>query len=67
MAAPADPRSVSERDGMRMAQAAFRDLEGRGISAFEIFNALADLYHQRGDPELSQLMAEAAYRCFQRD
>lgn len=57
----------SDRRGFLETQRAFADLEGQGISDFNIFNALADLYHQRGESEVSRLMAEAAYQCFLRD
>lgn len=45
----------------------FKELEAIGVSEFQMFNALADLYYERGQPEISELMAEAAYKCFQRE
>ncbi|PSP03278.1 MAG: hypothetical protein BRC51_10355 [Cyanobacteria bacterium SW_12_48_29] len=58
---------LSANERVMATRRAFLELEGSGISDFEIFNALADLYYQRGEAEISQLMAEAAYKCFQRD
>lgn len=46
---------------------AYQDLEAMGISDFDIFNALADRFYRKNEPEISRLMAEAAYLCFQRD
>ena len=46
---------------------AYQDLEAMGISDFDIFNALADFFYRKQEPEISRLMAEAAYLCFQRD
>lgn len=46
---------------------AYQDLEAMGISDFDIFNALADHFYRKDEPEISRLMAEAAYQCFQRD
>jgi hypothetical protein len=44
---------------------AFTELEAMGASDFDIFNALSDLFYQRNRPEISELMAEAAYRIYQ--
>ena len=46
---------------------AFLQLEAMDISDFEIFNALASLFYERGDEETSGLLAEAAYKCFQKE
>jgi hypothetical protein len=44
----------------------FTELETE-ISDFEIFNALADLFYERGQGDVSELLSEAAYRCFSRE
>lgn len=58
--------SISQSEAFTVTKKTFTDLEARGISNFDIFNALADLFYGRGDPEISQLMADAAYKCFQK-
>jgi len=59
--------SVSTQEAFVATQRAFTDLEAMGISDFDIFNALADFFYKRKEPEISRLMAEAAYQCFQRE
>jgi hypothetical protein len=58
---------LSAEQAYTSAQQRFKDLEAQGITDFQIFNALADLFHKRGRPDISELMAEAAYRCFERE
>lgn len=58
--------SISQSEAFTATKKTFTDLEARGISDFDIFNALADLFYSRGDSEISQLMADAAYKCFQK-
>ena len=41
---------LSANERVMATRRAFLELEGSGISDFEIFNALADLYYQRGPP-----------------
>ncbi|MBE9179067.1 hypothetical protein IQ268_10890 [Oculatella sp. LEGE 06141] len=60
-------RSVPAREAFVSTRKAFTDLEAAGITDFQIFNALADLFHERKMPDVSELMAEAAYRCFERE
>jgi hypothetical protein len=45
---------------------AFSELETE-VSDFEIFNALADLFYERGQGDISELLSEVAYRCFSRE
>jgi hypothetical protein len=59
--------SVSAEQAFTSTVRAFKELEAAGISNFQIFNALADLFYKRGRPDVSELMSEAAYRCFQRE
>jgi hypothetical protein len=63
----AGTESVAAMEAFTTTRKVFTELEAAGISDFQIFNALSDLFHQRGEPEISELMAEAAYRCFQKD
>lgn len=42
-------------------------MEGMGASDFDIFNALSSFFHERGETEISSLMAEAAYHCYQKE
>ena len=57
---------LSAKRAFIVTRRAFQDLEAAGASQFDIFNALADLFYERGEPEISELMAEAAYRVFQK-
>ncbi|MBZ8182383.1 MAG: hypothetical protein SAL07_14790 [Oscillatoria sp. PMC 1051.18] len=57
---------LSERQAWLETRRAILDLEAKGISDFVIFNALADLFHQRGEAEISHLLSEAAYRCYEK-
>ncbi|MEC4991755.1 MAG: hypothetical protein SAJ37_23715 [Oscillatoria sp. PMC 1068.18] len=57
---------LSERQSWIETRRAILDLEAKGISDFVIFNALAELFYQRGEAEISQLLSEAAYRCYDR-
>ncbi|WP_346290548.1 hypothetical protein [Sphaerothrix gracilis] len=56
---------LSDRRAFAETQRTVIQLEGTGVSDFQFFNALADLYHRRGRSELSAMMAEAAYHCYQ--
>lgn len=58
---------LSARQAFIATRRAFQDLEADGASQFDIFNALAGLFDERGEPEISELMAEAAYRVFQQN
>ncbi len=58
---------VSTQEAFVATHRAFTDLQAMGISDFDIFNALADFFYKRKEPEISRLMAEAAYQCFQRE
>jgi len=58
---------VSTPEAFVATHRAFTDLQAMGISDFDIFNALADFFYKRKEHEISRLMAEAAYQCFQRD
>lgn len=58
--------TISQSEAFTAAKKAFTDLEAMGISDFDIFNALADLFYSRGESEISQLLADTAYKCFQR-
>lgn len=57
---------LSAKQAFIATRRAFQDLEASGASQFDIFNALADLFYERGESEISELMAEAAYRLFQK-
>lgn len=59
--------SVSSEQAFTQTVRVFKDLEAEGITNFQIFNALADLFYKRGRSDLSELMAEAAYRCFEQE
>ncbi|MBD2091642.1 hypothetical protein H6F67_17505 [Microcoleus sp. FACHB-1515] len=59
--------SMSAEQAYTITVREFKSLEAQGITDFQIFNSLADLFHKRGRPDISELMAEAAYRCFDRD
>lgn len=59
--------SMSAEQAYTITLREFKALEAQGITDFQIFNSLADLFHKRGRPDLSELMAEAAYRCFERE
>jgi len=56
---------LTERQAFAATQEAFKDLEAQGASDFAIFNGLADLFHQRNQSKVSELLAEAAYECYQ--
>ena len=58
---------MSAEQAYTIAVREFKSLEAQGITDFQIFNSLADLFHKRGRPDVSELMAEAAYRCFERE
>jgi len=58
---------VSTQEAFVATRKAFTDLQAMGISDFDIFNALADFFYKRKEPEISRLMAEAAYQCFRRE
>lgn len=58
--------TISQKEAFAATREAFRDLEAAGASDFDIFNALADLFYSRGDAEISQLLADVAYKCFQK-
>lgn len=58
-------QSVSAKQTFIATRRAFTDLEAMGASDFDIFNALSDLFYQRNRPDISELMAEAAYRIYQ--
>lgn len=58
---------VSDREAFIRSRKMFQDLEAIGVSHFQIFNALAGLFYERGQTDVSKLMAEAAYQCFQRE
>ena len=57
---------LSAKQAFIATRRAFQDLEASGASQFDIFNALSDLFYERGESEISELMAEAAYRLFQK-
>ncbi|MGF1479129.1 MAG: hypothetical protein ACFB4I_06525 [Cyanophyceae cyanobacterium] len=57
---------LSTKQAFIATRRAFEELEAQGATNFDIFNALADLFYKRGEPEISALMAEAAYRFFQK-
>lgn len=59
--------SLSTKQAFLATRRAFNELEAQGASNFDIFNALSDLFYERGEPEVSELMAEAAYKCFQKE
>jgi len=61
---PATRTQLSTQEAFGATRKAFTDLEAMGISDFDIFNALADFFYQRREPEISRLMAEAAYQSF---
>ncbi|MFE4104702.1 hypothetical protein [Almyronema epifaneia] len=61
----ASQNGLSDRQAFAATQRAVLQLEGSGVSDFQFFNALADFYHRRGQSDLSALMAEAAYHCYQ--
>lgn len=63
----AKPLKVSDREAFSQAIKMFEELEAMGASDFQIFNGLADLFHTRGQSDVSELMAEAAYKCFQKN
>lgn len=58
---------LSTKQAFLATRRAFQDLEAKGASNFDFFNALADLFYERGESEISELMAEAAYKCFQKE
>jgi hypothetical protein len=58
--------TISQAEAFAATKRAFTDLEAMGVSGFDIFNALADLFYSRGESEISQLLADTAYQCFQR-
>ncbi len=58
--------TISQAEAFAATRKAFTDLEAMGASDFDIFNALADLFYSRGEAEISQLLADTAYKCFQR-
>jgi hypothetical protein len=57
---------LAESQTVLATQKAFEELEAIGASDINIFNALANLFYERGELELSVLMVEAAYQCFQK-
>ncbi len=59
--------AVSDRQAFLKTQDSFKKLEADGITRFQMFNALADLFNREQLPELSSLMADAAYQCYQED
>jgi hypothetical protein len=61
------PLRVSDKLAFARTQREIQNLEADGITYFQMFNAMADLFHQEKQPELSRLMAEAAYHCYQQD
>ena len=63
----ANDSHLSTKQAFLATRRAFKELEAKGASNFDIFNALADLFYERGEPEVSELMAEAAYKCFQKE
>lgn len=56
----------SGKEAFLATRKAFTELETE-ISDFEIFNALADLFYERGQGDVSELLSEVAYRCFSRE
>lgn len=56
---------VPDKQAFLETQDAFQRLEADGITRFQMFNALADLFNREQQPELSKLMADAAYKCYQ--
>lgn len=56
---------LTERQAFAATQKAFKNLEAQGASDFAIFNSLAELFHQRDRAKVSELLAEAAYECYQ--
>lgn len=56
---------LTERQAFAATQEAFKSLEAQGASDFAIFNGLAELFHQRDKAKVSELLAEAAYECYQ--
>jgi hypothetical protein len=59
--------ALSDMEAFVSTRRAFRELEAMGVSEFQFFNALADLYHEKREPEISALLAEAAYKVFLRE
>jgi hypothetical protein len=60
------PPQKSGKQAFLATRKVFTELETE-ISDFEIFNALADLFYERGQGDVSELLSEAAYRCFSRE
>jgi hypothetical protein len=56
---------LTDRQTFAAVQNAFKELEAQGASDFAIFNGLAELFYQRDCAEVSELLAEAAYHCYQ--
>ena len=61
-----DSPQKSGKEAFLATRKAFTELEAE-VSDFEIFNALADLFYERGQGDISELLSEAAYRCFSRE
>lgn len=59
-----DYQKLTERQAFAATQTAFKNLEAQGASDFAIFNGLAELFHQRNQGKVSELLAEAAYECY---
>jgi hypothetical protein len=58
---------LTEREAFIATRRAFTELEAMGASYFNIFNALACLFGERGNSEIAEALTEVAYKFYQQD
>ncbi len=58
---------LTEREAFVATRRAFIELEAMGASYFNIFNALACLFGERGNSEIAEALTEVAYKLYQQD
>ncbi len=58
---------LTEREAFVATRRAFTELEAMGASYFNIFNALACLFGERGNSEIAEALTEVAYKFYQQD